>query len=78
MKWKLRIQHIITPEADHTDDVCEWIKQNGGASLAKTSMHWASRDKFLRELLLDDEGQVAEIPEDLQGLVKVYEKIVVR
>lgn len=63
--------HVV-PEAECSDQVVEWIKNNGGADKVKPTMHWKSRNVFLDEVLIDDDG-VAHIPDELVGLVKVNE-----
>ncbi len=70
--WNYDSTISITPASkEYTDIVCEWIKNNGGEDLVKPSMHAASRDKFLREHFIDEDGDVTELPDELKDCVKV-------
>jgi hypothetical protein len=63
---------FVSPETGCTDAVVSWIVNNGGAALMSIPrMHHAKRDSFLRDVLLDDDG-CAELPEELQGLIRVH------
>lgn len=69
-RWAYDSRTLVTPaDKDAVDEVVEWIKRNGGEALVKKTMHAASRDKFLRETLVTDDGE-AVIPEELQPYVK--------
>lgn len=71
--WSRSIATFVRPsDGEATQRVVDWIADHGGESLVKQTMHPGSRDKFLREVLLDDDG-VASIPDELLGLVKVDE-----
>lgn len=71
--WSRSIATFVRPyDGESTQEVVDWIADHGGESLVKQTMHAASRDKFLREVLLDDDG-VASIPDELRGLVRVDE-----
>lgn len=69
-KWKAAQVAVPAVIDGQQDDVVEWIKANGGADLVKPAMHWARRDSFLKQKLIDDEGNVT-IPEELAGALEV-------
>lgn len=78
-KWKVDDVNTVGVVDGQQDRVVEWIKMSGGESLIKPAMHWSSRDKFLRERLVDDSGTVS-IPEELAGAVerKEFTKLTTR
>ncbi len=65
---KLDTAPRVRPAPGHTDAVISWIIENGGSDLIKPSMHHMSRDRFLREQFVDENGAI-NIPEDLQDMV---------
>jgi hypothetical protein len=81
-KWKLDMTTDIRPmtieddkvtSAQINDDVVQWIETHGGESLTVPAMHWSKRNKFLRDTLIDDDGNVV-IPDELQGLIRVDDR----
>ncbi len=69
-RWSYDSKTLVTPvDKEAVDDVVQWILRNGGKSMMKETMHAASRDKFLRETLVTDDGE-AIIPDDLAAFVK--------
>lgn len=71
--YKVDVVPLFSPCAGMADLAVKWITENGGEDLVKPSMHHKRRDAFLKEVLLDDDGEWS-IPEDLIGIVDVFEK----
>lgn len=70
LSWKLDTTTRIRPVKEHSQSVVAWIEANGGADLVQPSMHWARRDAFLKEALLDESGEPS-IPDELAGMIHV-------
>lgn len=70
LKWKLDADTFVRPVKEHAQEVVSWISRNGGSDLVQPSMHWARRDAFLRETVLQDDGDPV-VPEELAGKLVV-------
>lgn len=68
----LSTRAYASPAAGRKDDLHAWLKENGYGDLVKESVHANTLSAFIKELL--EEG---ELPEDLAGVVNVYEKTTV-
>ncbi len=69
-RWAVDSATYVRPAGkEYTGIVTDWIVHNGGADLNKPSIHAASRDKFLREKFLDDDGCQLELPDELAEAV---------
>jgi hypothetical protein len=68
--WKLDTTTRIRPVKEYSQKVVDWIEQNGGADLVQPSMHWARRDAFLREAMINENSEVV-IPDELAGMIQV-------
>lgn len=71
--WYPEHRTFISPVPAMKAAVEAWVAANGGEDLVKTTMHAGSRDAFLREHMLNDEGE-AVIPSELSGAIKVFEQ----
>lgn len=70
-RYTLDTRTTIRPVKEYADAVVDWIVRNGGESLVKPAMHWNTRNKFLEESFLDDDGNVAGVPPELDGRLVV-------
>ena len=68
--WRIDTRLLVTPETGEADRVIAWIKEHGGEDLVKPTMHAQSRDKFLRDTLIDQETGEVHIPPELDGKIK--------
>ena len=72
--WKLDNKIDVTPmDRTATTRVEEWIKAHGGESLVKETIHAQSRNKFLRETLIHEDGTTS-IPPELEGYIKIVDE----
>ena len=71
--YSYSIKPRLAPAKGMADKVVMWVKENGGADLVKPTMNARSRDAFLCEVLVDDDGEV-RLPPELNGLIAVYEQ----
>ena len=72
--YRVDVVPRISPAAGLADDVVRWIADNGGADLIQPSMNAARRNKFLREVCVDDITGTVSVPDGLDSLVVVFEQ----
>ena len=68
--WRIDTRLLVSPERGQADHVVAWIKEHGGEDLVKPTMHAQTRNKFLRDTLIDEDSGEVLIPPELQGKVK--------
>ena len=68
----LATKTFVSPQADRKDDLLRWLMDHGHGALVTNTVNTNTLAAFVREMLDDGTGEVADLPDGLADLVNVH------